>query len=235
MDAFRRKTVLSLLALPAGCGLQPLAPLQTQTIVGPTNPVHMRPPALGQSWTYQKFNIYNGEVVAIEREEVISLSPRIVLERTTQAGMQLAQEHHLQWGQLLREPHWDFTQNYVDAIPLWPQELVVGASSQIRTDYRMDNFSYPFWIRVQTVAKRWEKITLPALGLGEFNALHIERLIGLQHQDFSRTSTTRWEHLWLVPEIGRWVARQLSGEYTTSGRRGGGSEDHFRWELTAWR
>lgn len=231
MDAFRRKTVLSLLALPVGCGLQPLVPLRTQTVAGPTSPIQMRPPALGQSWTYKKLNSYNGEVVAIEREEVASLSPRIVLERTTQAGVQLPQEHHLQWGQLLREPHWDYTQNYVDAVPLWPRELVVGASSQIRTDYRMDHFSYPFWIRVETVAKRWERVTL---ALGEFNALHIERLIGLQHQDFSRTSTTRWEHLWLVPEIGRWVARQLSGEYTTSGRRGGGSEDHFRWELTAW-
>jgi hypothetical protein len=231
MDALRRKTVLSLLALPAGCGLQPLAPLHTQAIMGPTSRVQMRPPAIGQSWTYQKLNMYNGEVVAIERETVAALSPRIVLERSTPAGLPLPQEHHLTWGQLLREPHWDMTHNYVDALPLWPQALVVGASSQIRTDYRVDGFSYPFWIRVETVAKRWEKVTLP---IGEFNALHVERLIGLQHQDFTRKSTIRWEHLWLVPDLGRWVVRQLSGEYTTSGRRGGGREDHFRWELTAY-
>ncbi len=231
MDALRRKTVLSLLALPAGCALQPLAPLRTQTVAGPVGRVQMRPPALGQSWTYQKLNVYNGEVVAIEREVLASLSPRIVIERSTQAGLPLAQEHHLQWGQLLREPHWDFTHNYVDAVPLWPQDLVVGASSHIRTDYRVDDFSYPFWIQVRTVAKRWEKVTLK---LGEFNALHVERLIGLQHQDFTRKSTIRWEHLWLVPDIGRWVARQLSGEYSTSGRRHGGREDHFRWELTAF-
>jgi len=191
----------------------------------------MRPPALGQSWTYRKLNIYNGEVVAIEREVVASLSPRIILERSTPAGMELAQEHHLQWGLLLREPHWDMTQNYVDAVPLWPQDLRVGASSQIRTDYRVGDFSYPFWINVHTEVKAWEKVILP---LGEFNALRIERLIGLKHQDFSRKSTIRWEHLWLVPEIGRWVVRQLSGEYTTSGRRGDGREDHFRWELTAF-
>lgn len=231
MDALRRKTVLSLLALPVGCGLQPLAPVRTQVITGPTSLVLVRPPVIGQSWTYQKLNVYNSEVVAIERETVASISPRIILERSTEAGMQLPQEHHLQWGQLLREPHWDMTQNYVDAVPLWPQALAVGASSQVRTDYRVDDFSYPFWISVQTVAKRWEKVTLP---LGEFNALHIERLIGLQHQDFTRSRTIRWEHFWLVPEIGRWVVRQLVGEYTTSGRRGGGREDHFRWELTAW-
>ena len=123
------------------------------------------------------------------------------------------------------------TQNYVDAVPLWPQDLRAGASSEIRTDYRVDNFSYPFWISVQTVVKRWERVSLP---VGNFNALHVERLIGLQHQDFTRLRTIRWEHLWLVPEIGRWVVRQLTGEYSTSGRRSGGREDHFRWELTAW-
>lgn len=178
-----------------------------------------------------KTQCYNGEVVAIEREAVASLSPRIVLERSTPAGMPLPQEHHFQWGQLLREPHWDMTQNYVDAVPLWPQDLRAGASSEIRTDYRVDNFSYPFWISVQTVVKRWERVSLP---VGNFNALHVERLIGLQHQDFTRLRTIRWEHLWLVPEIGRWVVRQLTGEYSTSGRRSGGREDHFRWELTAW-
>jgi hypothetical protein len=231
MDTLRRKTVLGLLALPAGCALQPLAPVRTQAIVGPSSGVQMRPPAMGQSWTYKKLNVYNGDVVGIERETVSSLSPRIVLERSTDTGMPLPQELHQQWGLLLREPHWDMTQNYVDAVPLWPQDLRVGASSQIRTDYRVDGYSYPFWIRVETVAKRWEKVSLP---LGDFNALHIERLIGLQHQDFTRKSTIRWEHLWLVPEIGRWVVRQLTGEYSTSGRRSGGREDHFRWELTAF-
>jgi hypothetical protein len=193
--------------------------------------MQMRPPALGQSWTYQKFNVYNSELIATEREDVVSISPRIILNRATASGTQLPQEQHRQWGQLLREAHWDFAQNYVDAVPLWPQELAVGASSQIRTDYRLDNFSFPFWISVQAVVKRWEKVSLP---LGDFDALHIERLIGLQHQDISRISTTRWDHIWLVPELGRWVVRQINGEYRTSGRRGGGREDYFRWELTAW-
>jgi hypothetical protein len=143
----------------------------------------------------------------------------------------LAEEHQLPWGQVLREPAWDFVQNYVEAIPLWPTNLTVGTTSAVRTYYRLDNFSFQFWISVHTVVKAWEKIVLP---LGEFNALHIQRLIGMQHQDISRISTTRWDHLWLVPEIGRWAVREISGEYRTSGRRGGGREDNFRWELTAW-
>jgi hypothetical protein len=106
----------------------------------------------------------------------------------------------------------------------------VGAISKVRTDYRLDNFSFPFWIHVTAEVKGWEKVRLP---LGEFNALHVERFIGMRHQDISRISTTRWDHIWLVPEMGRWAVREISGTYLI-GKRGGGREDNFRWELTAW-
>jgi hypothetical protein len=231
MDPLRRKTLLSLLALPAGCTIQPLGPVRSQPLAGPVGTPQIRPPALGQSWTYQKFNGYNSALVATEREEIVSHDPRIVIRRKTDPGLLLAEEHQLPWGQVLREPTWDFVQNYVEAVPLWPQSLSIGSSSAVRTDYRLDNFSVPFWISVQTVVKAWEKVYLP---LGEFNALRVERLIGMRHQDIARVSTTRKDHLWLVPEIGRWAVREISGEYRTSGRRGGGREDNFRWELTAW-
>lgn len=231
MDALRRKTLLSLLALPAGCSIQPLGPVRSEPLPGPAGTPAIRPPALGQSWTYRKFNGYNSALVATEREEIIALEPRIILRRTTDAGLLLAEEHQQPWGQVLREPAWDLVQNYAEALPLWPQSLAVGAASAVRTRYRLDHFSYQFWISVQTVVKAWEKIYLP---LGEFNALRIERWIGLQHPDIARISTTRWDHLWLVPEIGRWAVREISGEYRTSGRRGYGREDNFRWELSAW-
>jgi len=231
MDSNRRKALLSLLALPAGCTIQPLGPVRSEPLAGPASTPPIRPPALGQSWTYQKFNGYNSALVATEREEITALEPRIILRRKTDAGLLLAEEHHQQWGQVLREPTWDFVQNYVEAVPLWPQSLAIGATSSIHTHYRLDDFSFRFWINVQTVVKAWEKIYLPQ---GEFNALHIQRFIGLQHQDITRISTTRWDHLWLVPEIGRWAVREISGDYRTSGRRGGGREDNFRWELTSW-
>jgi hypothetical protein len=193
--------------------------------------VHMRPPVLGQSWTYQKSNVINSEFVAVEREEVIALSPQIKVRRITDSGRSLPEEQDQQWGQVLREPHWDFAQNYANPVPLWPSELTIGASSHVRTDYRLDNFSFPFWITVQATVKGWEKVTLP---LGEFDVLHVERLINIKHQDISRSSTTRWDHLWLAPEIGRWVVREINGIYVTGGKRGGGREDNFRWELQSW-
>jgi len=230
MDSIRRKTVLSLLALPAGCGIQSLAPVRSQPIAGPSSPVLMRPPALGQSWTYHKLNGFNSAIVATEREEVSALSPRIVVSRKTDAGTQLPDEQHQSWGQVLREPQWDFPQNYVDPVPLWPAALAVAAFQEIRTDYRVDNFSFPFWIQVQATVLGWEKISLP---MGDFDCLRVERLIGLKHMDISRVATTRWDNLWLAPQIGRWVVREITGIYTAH-RRGGGREDNFRWELQSW-
>jgi hypothetical protein len=231
MDPFKRETLLALLALPAGCGfVQVLPPLRTEPLASPANEPKIRPPALGQSWTYQKFNFYNGALLAVEREEVIALEPQIVLRRTDETGQLLAEERDKTWGQILREPTWDFVQNYKDATPLWPQDLTVGSTTFMRTEYRLDKYSFSFWISVQARVKGWEKIRVP---LGEFRALHVERLIGLRHLDITRTSTTRWDQLWLVPEIGRWVAREITGFYEIL-RSGEGREDTFRWELTAW-
>ena len=231
MDPIRRKTVLSLLALPAGCAIQALPPVRSQSIAGPTSPVPMRPPALGQSWTYHKLNGFNSVIVATEHEEIADLSPRIIVSRKTDAGVTLPDEQHQSWGQVLREPHWDFPQNYVAPVPLWPAALAAGAFQEIRTDYRIDSFSFPFWLQVQATVRGWERVSLSS---GQFNTLHVERLINIKHMDISRSTTTRWDHLWIAPEIGRWVAREISGIYVTGGKRGGGREDNFRWELQSW-
>ena len=232
MDSSRRKTVLALLALPAGCAFQPLSALRTEPLGMPANLPPLRSPALGQSWTYQKFNGYNSQLLATEREEVVALEPRIVLRRTAGPQQTLPEEQHLQWGQVLRDPTWDFVQNYESPLPIWPSPLAVGTTNAISTHYRLDNSSFRFWIRVQTAVKAWEKIYLPH---GQFNALRIEKFIRLQHYDISRLDSIRKEIVWLVPEIGRWAAREIWGEYQIVGDLNyQGREDHFRWELTAW-
>jgi hypothetical protein len=233
MDQLRRKTLLALLALPAGCGTNPRLPnLRTEPLPGPAGEPKIRRPALGQSWTYQKFNFFNSALVATEREEVVALEPKIVIRRTTDAGQVLPEEHQSQWGQLVRDPAWDFVQNYVDPVPIWPQSLAVGTKTSMRTKYRLDNGTYAYWITIDTTVKAWEKIYLTN---GQFDALRIEKFIGIEHKDLSRAWTTRKDVLWLVPEIGRWAARQISGDYLTTGRENSREhEPQFRWELTAW-
>ena len=66
--------------------------------------------------------------------------------------------------------------------------------------------------------------------------MRIERYIRQQHHDFSRLETIRHETLWMAPEIGRWVARELWGEYLVPDDNGSyrGLEAHHRWELVSW-
>jgi hypothetical protein len=233
MDPFKRKTMLALLALPAGCTIQALAPVRTQPLAEPSGNIQIRPPRIGQSWTYEKRNFYNSLLIATETEEVVALEPRIVLRRKNEAGLPLAEEQQLTWGRILRDPTWDFVQNYADAVDLWPQSLAVGAKSSINTHYTLDDNSFRFAINDNVVVKSWEKVFLTR---GEFNALRIERIIQMRHVDHSRQQTVRRTVYWLVPEIGRWVAREIDGEYLIPTSMGGNwvHEDRFRWELTAW-
>jgi hypothetical protein len=232
MDPLKRKTLLSLLALPAGCAIQPLGPVRTEPLANPAAAPEIRPAAPGQSWTYQKLNSYNSALVATEQEEVVAVEPRIIIRRKTPAGLVLPEEHHKQWGQVLRDPAWDFVQNYQEPVPVWPQSLAPGSASQLNTHYQLDNFSFPYWISVHTVVKAWERIHLPR---GDFNALRIEKMIRLQHSDVTRLETLRMDTIWLVPEIGRWAAREISGQYRMPGKFGNiGYENSFRWELSAW-
>ncbi len=232
MNTLSRRSLLGLLALPAACTIEPLAPLRRQVLAAPAGIPVVRPAALGQRWTYQKRNPYNSNLLATEEEEVVSVSPRIVLRRRN-GEQTLPDEVHSLWGQQLRDTAWDMVQNYETALPLWPADLRVGAAQNWDAHYTLDNNSFRFAISAQSRVMAWEKLVLPA---GEFNTLRIEKFIRIQHADFSRLETIRRDTIWLAPEIGRWVARETSGEYRGSGRRGSMMrEDSFRWELTAWR
>ena len=59
MDHAKRRTLLALIALPAGCTIEPLAPLATSVGESGLLSTPVRPPAIGQTWRYKKFNFYN--------------------------------------------------------------------------------------------------------------------------------------------------------------------------------
>jgi hypothetical protein len=172
-------------------------------------------------------------LIATESEVLTTLSPQIVISRKTADGQPLPEERHSAWSQQVRDPAWDRVQNYEQPLPLWPQPLDIGARTSIQTHYLLDNFSFRFWINLYSVVKGWEKLRLSA---GEFSTLRIERLIRLRHFEDFRVDCVRRDTLWLAPEIGRWAARETSGEYRMPGKHmAPQQEDHFRWELTSWR
>ena len=235
MHPTRRNLLLTLLTLPAGCAIQPLAQLRTSPVAAPAPQPAWQPPQPGRSWTYSKFNFFNSQLLAVERELVLSVEPHgVVVRRQEVNGQELPNEIHQRWGSLLRDPVWDYPLNFDTAVPLWPERLVVGAAQSIHTHYRQDGGSYRSWIQVHSVVRGWERVQLP---VGEFDCLKVERMIRMQHHDPSRLETVRKDLMWLAPEVGRWVARETSGRYTLPEDRfllDDYLEDHFRWELTGW-
>lgn len=232
MNLLRRKALLACLSLPAGCAIQSLPAVQSKAIAPPPGTTSVRPAAMGQSWTYRKFNSYNSNLLATEIEEVVSVKPGIVIRRRTDTGSPLSEERYSEWGQTLREATWDQVQNYTQPVPVWPRNLTVGEVVQVYTHYRLDNFSFPFWISIRTAIEGWESIVVNG---HEFNALRVSRMLTQQHIDVTRVSTHRSDTLWLVPEVGHWVVREIDGYYITSSDHDTFRlEDRFRWELTAW-
>lgn len=234
MHPNRRHTLLALLALPAGCAFRPLPPLRTEPAPTPDPVPTVRAPVVGQRWVYQRYNGFNSALLATETDEVVALTPQVTVQLRSDASAVVREEQQAPWGQVLRDLSWDHVQTYEQALPLWPADLRVGARSALDTHYRIDGFSYRYWISTRTTVRGWEEVTVPA---GRLRALRIDTYIRLQHHDMSRFETTRRDTLWLAPEIGRWAAREVSGEYVVPDDRGSyrGLEENHRWELVSWR
>jgi hypothetical protein len=232
MTINRRGALLAALALPAGCAIQPLTPVSTTPVQPPAGTGPLRAPAVGQRWTYRKLNFFNGSDLGTVQESVAAVGATIDIQRVAGGGA-LADEKHAAWGQLLRDPAWDYPMTFEAPVPLWPTPLAPGARASLETRYRVDGGSVRFWIQVYSQVRNWERITV---GAGTFNTLRVERNIRIEHQDHLRAETTRRDVMWIAPEVGRWVARETSGTYRMQGQRmiDESPEDRFRWELTAW-
>jgi hypothetical protein len=233
MDTFKRRSLLALLALPTGCAIQYLPPLASSQLSRGASVGAIRPPALGQSWTYQKLNFYDSQRLDTVKEEVVDLAGGIRISRRSHNNLDLGDELQPAWGQVTQDPYWDFLQTYEAPMPLWLDNFAIGTSQSSSTHYRSGTSSFRYWISARTTVAAWEKLVLPS---GTFDTVRIEKIIRLNHPDITRLDTLRRDTLWLAPEIGRWVARETNGEYSVADRRGGwrGQEDHFRWQLDRW-
>ena len=226
-----RRALLAWLALPAGCSLQPLAPLQRSPLSGQGLPA-VRAPALGQRWTYKVFNAYNSALLDTIEETVSKLGPAITIERRSLKRGELPPEVQIAWGQVQHDPLWDGVQTYESPLPIWAEPLLVGAQHAFDSRYRANNASYHNQISVRSRVTALEQVTV---GAGTFETARIERYIRLTHPDSSRQNYTRTDTLWFAPLIGRWVARETNGEYWVLGRKPSQwREDHLRWELQSW-
>ena len=232
MTLITRRNLLSLLALPAGCSLQPLAPVQLRPEGSQTPLPAVRAPQVGQSWTYKHLNYYNGQWLDTLKEEITAVSPSVVVQRHSANTGPLASEIQPRWGHIQQDPSWDLLQTYESPLPLWLIPEASGVNQNLDTHYRSGTSAFRYWLQAQIKVMDRETVTLP---LGSFQTLRIEKLIRQTHVDSGKLFLLRRETLWLAPEIGRWVVRETDGTFRRAGKKlDEGREDHFRWELTAW-
>lgn len=233
MHPTRRQLLLASLALPmAGCAIRPLSPVAARSLPVPASMPAIRPPALGQKWTYRKSNFFNSQLLATETEEVTSVGNPVVVSRRNDAGQVLPEERDVLWGQVQQDPVWDFVHSYERPVAHWPASLATGAVVRDRLRYQVSQFSYPFWMDYETRVKGWEQVQVAA---GTFDAVKIEKYIRLEHYHDLRVENVRHDTIWLAPSIGRWVLRETSGTFKVVGTEPfPGNDDGFRWELTGW-
>lgn len=230
MDIAKRQSLLALLALPAGCSLSHLPELPLLPVPSGWQPPAIRPPEIGQSWTYNKFNFHNSQLLDQVTERVVQLDNNSIrLQRQSNRSGNLPDEIHTTWGQVKQDPYWDIPQIYESPLPLWLPSLAMGTQSTTHTRYQSPEASFQYSISAFSRVVSWEKVQLP---IGTFETVRIEKLLRLTHPDITKLELLRRDTLWFAPHIGRWVARDMQGQYQMNQKRNGlGLEEHVRWEL----
>ncbi len=245
----RRAFLLSSAALPAACMLgRREAPSAGTTAV--------RPPAVGQSWSYAKRDMFTGTLVDHEIDEVRAVGDQVEIacraaadadadaptsaSRTwvrkyfghPNAGGPLPSEIQGPWGKVVVDPHWNQVQVYDSPLPLWPAQLVPGWVEHFSTRYRTAERVDLMWQQTMR-AEAWQTVQVPA---GRFEALRFVNTIHFRCSDIFRKDCARHETIWMVPDVGRWVARESGGTYYQDDSVDDAQhvENSYRWELSAW-
>lgn len=202
----------------------------------PANPPKVRLPQVGQQWVYEVRNVFNQELVDVVTERVVVVGQQVHIERSGLKAGPLADEIQEPWGFILQDPHWSPPQIFLQALPLWPEQLDPGWSGFYRTRYQVVGYpdSTYYW-GLNINAMQWEEISVPA---GKFIALKYQNEAPyFESNDVFRLANYRQEDMWFSPEIGRWTIRRGYGRYLLGGMRWNGAlwEDYLEWELVSWK
>ena len=233
MNISRRTFIASIALTPIACGT-PLG-YQRGTPISQPQPIpSIRPPKVGQEWTYNHRDVFNGKTLGLVTDRVASIGSTITIERTDEGGGRYSNEVQGPWGTVITDPHWSRTINFNPPIALWPQELSDRWAKQFITKYSLAGYpdSLYNWQEYMSV-HGWEQITVPA---GTFLALRYQNLINYESDDANKVNCIRKETIWFAPSIGRWVVREISGSYMVAGQLGAVIlEDSYQWQLTAYK
>lgn len=233
VEFVRRRALLALLvAVPGSCVGNRDGPAR-MPIDAPARMPTARPAAIGQQWTYDVRNVFNGSIVDQIVETVIAIRPTIRIQRVSQHSGVQAEEIHEPWGMLVQDPHWRPPIVFDAFVPAWPVNLTDTGARKYQSSYHLlDDDHYRLFWRLQMTPRGWERITVRA---GTYDVLHFDNQIAYASNDFYRIESERAESVWFAPEIGRWVMRRSRGMYYLPGPSSGTMfEDYLQWELISW-
>ena len=231
MNLSRRVFITSAALAPVACGV-PLGYERGMPIAQPQPLPTVRPPRVGQEWTYIKRNVFDGKTLGVVTERVVSVDQAIVIQRFNENGDRLPDEIQGPWGFASKDPHWGQVLNFSPAIPLWPESLSATWNKQISSKYSIagNSDSMYSWLLYMS-AHGWEKITVPA---GQFTTLRYQCLINYENRDPDKVNCIRKETAWFAPALGRWIARETSGTYNIQGQiEAEILEDSVQWQLVS--
>ena len=232
MNLSRRTLIASAALAPVACGL-PLSYENGVPVPAPNPLPKIRQPQVGQEWSYIKKDVFNSKTLGLITERVASVGANITIVRSQDGGA-LPSEVQSSWGFVTTNPLWSKVFNFNPALPLWPLELSPNWSKQINTKYTIGGYpdNVLNWQEYMS-AQGWEKITVPA---GDFVALRFHNLINYESEDANKFACMHRETIWFAPQIGRWVAREISGSYQIQGQPGVViSESSYQWQLTSYK
>jgi hypothetical protein len=233
MNLSRRIFIASAALAPVACGI-PLGYQRGTPVAQPKPTPTVRPPQIGQEWTYVQRDVFDGKIRGVITEKVTSVSSTIVIERMDENGNRLPSEIQGPWGFVQTSTAWPRLISFKSAIPLWPEELTASWSKQINTKYSLGGYAEnAYGWQEYMSAHGWEQISVPA---GSFLTLRYQNLINFESNDDNKVNCIRKETIWFAPSIGRWVAREASGSYMIQGQLGMPNlEDSFQWQLTSYK
>jgi hypothetical protein len=219
-------TLLAGGAALAGCAGPPRIP-------PPPEPVPAPRVRIGDRWRYAQIDLYRRTVTTELAMEAVALEPLLRIRVTDAAGTPRPEETYAAPWRVLQEPAYDEVQVFREPKPLLAEPIARGARTRIVTTYHRPGAERGYFWSDWMVGVAWERIRVPA---GEFDALKVVHTIAFDHTDLFRSFCTRDDLLWYAPAVNRWVRREWTGTYRTSGgRRSMLREDWVAWELLEYR
>jgi len=117
MNLSRRTFITSAALAPVACGI-PLSYERGIPIAAPKQIPKVRPPQLGQEWSYIKKDVFNGKTLGLITERISRIGPSIVIDRSAGDGGMLPSEIQTSWGMVATDTQWPRLLNFSPSLPL---------------------------------------------------------------------------------------------------------------------